>query len=59
MPRLPILLADGIGIIFVAFWLAKIAPLIMAMTLTAMLLIYGSIKYRPLAKIKNLPLVEE
>jgi hypothetical protein len=29
----------------VAFWLAKIAPLIMAMTLTAMLLIYGSIKY--------------
>ncbi|MFN6249479.1 MAG: hypothetical protein ACK4ZF_16750, partial [Microcystis sp.] len=44
-PRLPILLADGIGIIFVAFWLAKIAPLIMAMTLTTMLLIYGSIKY--------------
>ncbi len=45
VPRLPILLADGIGIIFVAFWLAKIAPLIMAITLTAMLLIYGSIKY--------------
>ncbi|WP_261779741.1 hypothetical protein [Microcystis aeruginosa] len=38
-------IADGIGIIFVACWLAKIAPLIMAMTLTAMLLIYGSIKY--------------
>ena len=44
-PRLPILLADGIGIIFVAFWLAKILPLIMAITLTTMLLIYGSIKY--------------
>jgi hypothetical protein len=45
VPRLPILLANGIGIIFVAFWLAKIAPLIMAITLTTMLLIYGSIKY--------------
>ncbi len=59
VPRLPILLADGIGIIFVAFWLAKIAPLIMAITLTTMLLIYGSIKYRTLAKIKNIPLIEE
>ena len=45
MPRLPVLFADGIGIMFVVLWLEKIAPLIMATTLTAMLLIYGGIKY--------------
>jgi hypothetical protein len=44
-PRLPVLLADGIGIIFVIFWIAKIAPLIMAVNLTAMVLIYCCLKY--------------
>jgi hypothetical protein len=56
-PRLPVLLIDGIGIILLAFWLAKIAPLIMAVNLTAMLLIYGCFKYllrsREQGEIKN------
>jgi hypothetical protein len=43
--RLPVLLTDGIGIILVFFWSAKIAPLAMAVTLTTMVLIYGWVKY--------------
>jgi len=45
VPRLPVLLADAIAIIFVAFWLAKITPLIMATILTTMVLIYTCFKY--------------
>lgn len=45
IPRLPVLFADGIGIMFVVLWLEEIAPLAMAINLTAMVLIYEYIKY--------------
>jgi hypothetical protein len=45
MPRLPVLFADGIAIMFVVCWLAKIAPLTMATALTAMVFIYGGIQW--------------
>ncbi|OUC15706.1 MAG: hypothetical protein B0A82_05410 [Alkalinema sp. CACIAM 70d] len=43
--RFPVLLADGLGIGLVGCWLAGVQPLIMALGLLAMVLIYGVVKY--------------
>jgi hypothetical protein len=44
--RLPVLVADGVGLILVCLWLAGVAPLFMAGGLLGMVLLYGGLKYR-------------
>jgi hypothetical protein len=43
--RLPVLIADGVGLALVCLWLSGVAPLVMAAALLFMVLIYGGIKY--------------
>lgn len=43
--RLPVLIADGVGLLCVSLWLARVAPIAMAGGLFGMVLLYGVIKY--------------
>lgn len=45
--RSPVLMADTVGILLVIFWLQAVAPLSMAVTLLAMVGLYGCVKYWP------------
>ncbi|MGI0490733.1 hypothetical protein ACN4EG_02890 [Alkalinema pantanalense CENA528] len=44
--RLPVLIADALGLGLVGCWVAGIQPLAMALGLLTMVLIYGVVKYR-------------
>ncbi len=43
-PRLPVLIADGVGIGLIILWMQNIAPLAMALGLLGMVLVYGLVK---------------
>ncbi len=43
--RLPVLLADGIGLALVGLWMLQIAPLAIALGLLGLLVAYGWVKY--------------
>lgn len=43
--RLPVLVADGIGLLLVGLWMLQVAPLGMATGLLGMVVAYGCIKY--------------
>jgi hypothetical protein len=43
--RLPVLVADAVGLILVILWLTGVAPLFMAAGLLGMVLLYGGLKY--------------
>ncbi len=43
-PRLPVLIADGVGIGLIILWMQNIAPLAMALGLLGMVLAYGLVK---------------
>jgi hypothetical protein len=45
LPRFPILLADGLGLVLVSLAMVQVTPLAMVLGLLAMFLIYGWIKY--------------
>jgi hypothetical protein len=43
--RLPVLIADGVGLLLASFWIAQIAPLVNAALLLTIVLLYGWFKY--------------
>lgn len=43
--RLPVLIADGVGILLASLWIAQIVPLLDASILLSIVLVYGWIKY--------------
>jgi hypothetical protein len=43
--RLPVLMADGVGLIFVLLWIWQIAPLGIAAALLGLVLLFGIVKY--------------
>lgn len=48
--RLPVLYADGIGLVLVSLWMLQIAPLAIAASLLGLVLLYGGVKYGLLPK---------
>lgn len=43
--RLPVLVADGVGLLLAGFWMAQIVPLVAAALLLTIVLLYGWFKY--------------
>jgi hypothetical protein len=43
--RLPVLLADGIGLVLISLWMVRIAPLAIASGLLGLVTVYGGAKY--------------
>ncbi|MBD2329380.1 hypothetical protein [Alkalinema sp. FACHB-956] len=43
--RLPVFIADGLGLVLIGCWLAGVQPLVMALGLLGMVSIYGLVKY--------------
>ena len=52
--RLPVLIADGVGLLLASFWIAQIAPLVNAALLLTIVLLYGWFKYIRPAKLQTL-----
>ena len=45
--RLPVIIADVVGLILVGCWMANIAPLIMVTIVSSMFVVYAIVKYGP------------